>query len=411
MKKLAVISSHPIQYYAPWFRYLSSETNETNIDLKVFYLWDFGITEKVDAGFEQAIKWDIPLLEGYAYEFVANTSKNPGTSHFWGLQNPTLRQQVKAFAPAAVLMMNYNYASLYQFIWRWPKPSAPLLFRGDSHRLFPRRGAKELLRRQWISAIYRQFSGLLYVGKANGRYFTDHGVSPSQLFFSPHSVDNQRFHAQSDAASAQAVAWKADLGIPPNHQVVLFAGKFSEKKRPVDLLNAFVAAQLSNVSLLFVGTGPLAAKLKAIAAPHDHIYFAPFQNQTLMPRTYAAGDIFVLPSYGSAETWGLAINEAMCLGKPIIASDHVGCAEDLVRDDYNGIVFPAGNVVALTEALKKAFANPKRLKDWGNNSKEIIQKYSYAQMTDGLQQALAALIADEKVVSHPHLESPLTLNL
>jgi len=101
----------------------------------------------------------------------------------------------------------------------------------------------------------------------------------------------------------------------------------------------------------------------------------------------------VLPSYGSGETWGLAINEAMCLGKPIIASDHVGCAEDLVQSDRNGIVFPAGDVVALTRALQKAFCDPRRLQDWGSRSREIIQQYSYAQMTAGLQQALTALLA------------------
>lgn len=390
MLRLAVISSHPIQYYAPWFRYIASQSK---INLKVFYLWDFGITEQVDSGFEQTIKWDIPLLEGYAHEFVPNISHKPGTAHFWGLQNPTLLQRVKAFSPTAVLMMNYNYASLYSFIWRWPKQSVPLLFRGDSHRLFPAGGVKEFLRRQWISAIYSQFSGLLYVGKANARYFSYHGALPSKLFFSPHSVDNQRFFSQANSAQLQAKTWKADLGIPHNHRVVLFAGKFSEKKRPVDLLNAFIHAQLSKVSLLLVGAGPLAAELRAIAASHKNIYFTPFQNQSFMPRTYAAGDVFVLPSYGSGETWGLAINEAMCLGKPIIASDHVGCVEDLVRSDRNGIVFPAGDVAALTSALQKAFSDPERLKAWGNDSQEIIQQYCYAQMTAGLQQALATLVS------------------
>ncbi|PZO16387.1 MAG: glycosyl transferase [Leptolyngbya foveolarum] len=391
MKRLAIISSHPIQYYAPWFRYL---TRETDIELKVFYLWDFGVTEQIDSGFEQAIKWDIPLLEGYSYEFVPNTSRNPGTSHFWGLQNPTLLSQVKAFSPAAVLMMNYNYASLYRFIWQWPKQATPLLFRGDSHRLSSSFGLaaslKERLRRQWISGIYRQFSGLLFVGKANARYFSDHGVSPERLFFSPHSIDNQRFFAQRAIARAQAKAWKAELGIPSHHRVILFAGKFSTKKRPLDLLKAFVAAELPNVSLLFVGAGPLDADLKAAAAPYNNIYLAPFQNQSYMPRTYAAGDVFVLPSYGNGETWGLAVNEAMCLGCSIIASDHVGCVEDLVQRDRNGLVFPAGDIPALTAAIKKTLSNSQRLEEWGNHSQEIIRSYSYAQMTVGLQQALEA---------------------
>lgn len=390
MKKLAIISSHPIQYYAPWFRYL---TENTGIKLKVFYLWDFGITEQVDSGFGQAIKWDIPLLERYSYEFVPNISQNPGTSHFWGLQNPTLLKRVKAFSPTAVLMMNYNYASLYHFIWQWPKQRAPLLFRGDSHRLFspPDKiwNIKEKLRRQWISAIYRQFSGFLFVGMANARYFTHHGVPEERLFFSPHSIDNQRFFSQLTIARAQAKEWKVELGIPNQHRVILFAGKFSATKRPLDLLQAFVAADLTDVSLLFIGTGPLSTNLAQAAACHNNIYFAPFQNQSYMPRTYAIGDIFVLPSYG--ETWGLAINEAMCLGCPIIASDHVGCVEDLVQSDRNGLVFPAGNVSALTHALKNAFSNPQRLKSWGEESQKIIQSYSYAQMTVGLQKALAAL--------------------
>lgn len=388
MHKLAIISSHPIQYYAPWFRYLASQTD---IQLKVFYLWDFGITQQIDSGFKQAIQWDIPLLEEYDFEFVSNTSQNPGTSHFWGLKNPTLLQQVKAFSPTAVFMMNYNYASLYRFIGQWDRSSAPLLFRGDSHRLFPATGPKAMLRRQWISAIYRKFSAFLYVGKANFQYFTHHGISNNQLFFSPHSIDNQRFISQSALAQQQAKAWKADLGIPKNHQVILFAGKFSEKKRPTDLLQAFLKANLRQVSLLFVGAGPLEASLRAIASAHQDVYFAPFQNQTYMPRTYAAGDVFVLPSYGHGETWGLAINEAMCLSRPIIASNHVGCVQDLVQSDRNGLVFPAGNISALADALKKALTARVQLAAWRKASLEMIHQYSYAQTTAGLEQALTYL--------------------
>lgn len=402
MKKLAIISSHPIQYYAPWFRYL---TSETDIELKVFYLWDFGVTEQVDSGFEQTIMWDIPLLKGYSYEFVPNISQKPGTSHFWGLQNPTLLTQVKAFSPTAVLMMNYNHASLYRFIWQWPKQLAPLLFRGDSHRLFS--GSKialsirEGLRRQWISTIYRRFAGVLYVGDANVRYFLHHGVPPERLFFSPHAIDNQRFSTQTESAQSEAKIWKAKLGIPANHRVILFAGKLSEKKRPLDLLKAFIAAELMDTSLLFVGTGPLFDELEAIAKTYDDIYFAPFQNQSYMPRTYAIGDVFVLPSYGDGESWGLAVNEAMCLGRPVIVSDHVGCAENLVQQGYNGLIFPAGNVLALANALKSAFANPQRLKEWGDHSKDIICSHSYAQATVGLQEALAALNSSAASLSIP----------
>lgn len=383
MHRLAIITSHPIQYYAPWFRHLAQQTD---LQLRVFYLWDFGITQQTDAGFQQAIQWDIPLLGGYDCEFVPNTSPKPGTHHFWGLQNPSLIQQVQAYQPDAVLLMNYNYASLYHFLWHWRQ--TPLLFRGDSHHLFPGHGPKEWFRRQWITQIYRRFAACLYVGKANYGYFRDHGVPDDRLFFSPHAIDNGRFLAQSESAAQAAHQWKQTLGIPTDHSVILFAGKFITKKRPLDLLHAFLQAQLPQTSLLFVGAGPLEAELRTQAANHPHIYFAPFQNQSQMPRTYAIADLVVLPSYGPGETWGLAINEAMGMGKAVLVSSHVGCGLDLVQSGQNGLIFPAGDRAGLTMALRTACGDRAQLHTWGQNSRKRIDHYSYTQTTAGLLTAL-----------------------
>ncbi|OUC12148.1 MAG: glycosyl transferase [Alkalinema sp. CACIAM 70d] len=383
MKKLAIVLSHPIQYYAPWFRHLHADPE---IQLKVFYLWNFGVSEVIDRGFGQKIQWDIPLLEGYDHEFVANTSSNPGTHHIWGLKNPTLIPQIRAYEPDTVLLMNYNYASLYHFLWHWQ--DCPILFRGDSHRIMPERGIKAWLRQQWITQVYQHFDRILYVGKANYHYFRTHGVAAEKLFFSPHTIDNDRFMAQTDLAHEQAKLWKQELGIPENHKVILFAGKFIPKKRPIDLVNAFVQANLADTSLLLVGAGALESDLRTLAAQHSQIYFAPFQNQSFMPRTYAIADVFVLPSYGNSETWGLAVNEAMCLGKPIIVSDHVGCAKDLVRPGHNGFIFPAGNVEALAQCLQQMLASPATLAIYGEASRQLIQNYSYVQASQGLKQAM-----------------------
>ncbi|BAZ03606.1 glycosyltransferase family 4 protein [Calothrix sp. NIES-3974] len=389
MQKLAIISSHPIQYYAPWYKYLA---HLGNIEIKVFYLWDFGIKKTIDVNFQQAIQWDIPLLDGYDYEFVANVSKNPGTHHFWGLQNPSLVAQVAAYNPDVVLLMVYNYASIYRFLVAWNRDKIPLIFRGDSHRLIDNKGIKSWARRQFISLIYRHFAACLYVGKANYDYFRYHGVSRNKLFFSPHSVDNERFIAQAATAKLQAEVWKQELGIPQNHAVIIFVGKFELKKRPLDLLDAFLQAGLTDVSLLFVGAGNLEENLKQKAAGNPNIYFAPFQNQSLIPRAYAVADLLVLPSYGEGETWGLVVNEAMCLGLPIIVSSHVGCTQDLVHPYHNGLVFEAGNVSALAKSLSEAFQDRKRLKSWGEKSMSIISNYSYNQTTQGLIQAIQYLI-------------------
>jgi glycosyltransferase involved in cell wall biosynthesis len=387
--KLAVITTHPIQYYAPWFERLASEPG---LSTRVFYLWDFGVTEKVDRGFGRAVKWDVSLLDGYDYEFVPNTSASPGTHHFRGLRNPELLTRVRHYDPDAVLLLGYNYASLYEFILRWDRRKTPLLFRGDSHRLVPGRGYKERLRRRFISAVFGRFARFLYVGEANREYFRYHGVSPDKLFFAPHAVDNERFFGESCRASVGAHEWKQEMGIPPEHQVVLFAGKLEEKKCPLDLLEAFEEVRPESTSLLFVGDGHLGPELRRRASGSAGVHFAPFQNQSLMPRTYAAADLFVLPSYGPGETWGLAVNEAMCLSRAVVVSTHVGCARDLVRDGRNGLVFEAGSTPSLAGALKEALKDRARLGRWGEEGRRVIAGYSYEETTRGLLKALESLV-------------------
>jgi len=386
--KLAIITTHPIQYYSPWYRYLAQQRG---LELRVFYLWDFGVTEKKDEGFGQAIRWDVPLLDGYDHEFVPNEAKEPGTHHFRGMWNPSLKERVLAYDPSAVLMMGYNYSGLLRFLWQWPTGRIPLLIRGDSHRLMARRGPKEALRRAVVSAIFRRFAGALSVGQANREYFLYHGFAPDRIFFSPHCVDNERFMGAEEQAMREAAAWKAELGIPAGDAVLLFVGKLQEKKRPLELLEAFQRAQLKDVSLLFVGSGDQEQAVRERAAGNGRVFFAPFQNQSQMPRTLAAGDLVALPSVGPSETWGLILNEAMCLSRAVLASTHVGCVRDLVHHGENGVVFEAGNVGALEGALREAFADRERLRQWGRRGREIVSRYSYETAADGLFQALQLL--------------------
>lgn len=390
--RLAVVTTHPVQYYAPWFRSLAAAGR---LDLKVFYLWDANADQRPDPGFGHAVRWDVPLLDGYEHEFVPNISAQPGTASFLGIRNPALGVQLASFQPDAALLVGYNYPSFLRLIFaRWPgRPPFPLIFRGDSHRLFPRRDSlRERLRRKLIAAVFRRFAAVLFVGKANRDYFRWHGVPDERLFFAPHAVDNDRFTAEPDVVRQKATAWRRSLGVPDERSLIVFAGKLEDKKRPLDLLEAFERlGPSSGASLLFVGAGPLENTLRTRAAGTPNVYFAPFQNQTEMPRTYAAADLFVLPSYGSGETWGLAINEALCLARPVIVSDLVGCAADLVEPGRNGLVFPAGNVDALADALREALSDRERLTRWGEEGQRLVARYGYAQASRGLFEAMDAL--------------------
>ncbi len=388
MRRLAIVLSHPVQYYSPWFRWLRANTA---LEFRVFYLWEFGVTSQRDPQFGATFRWDVDLLAGYEAEFVPNVARDPGTHHFRGLDNPTLTARLAAWRPEAVLLFGYNWLSHQRVLWWARRHGVPLLFRGDSHLL----GRVQLpwMRRMLLQFLFRRFAAFTCVGAANRDYFRALGVPEEKLFFAPHSVDAARFDPADTSVCAAASTLRADLGLA-GKRVVLFAGKFTAPKQPVALLQAFLQVATSADVLLFVGDGAEKARLTALAAasPAACIRFLPFANQTEMPARYLLADIFALPSRGSYETWGLAVNEAMHLGVPCLVSDLVGCQRDLVRPGETGWVFAAGDAAALAATLSAALRTPpEELARLRRNVLALIAGYTYQQTSDGLLAALASL--------------------
>jgi glycosyltransferase involved in cell wall biosynthesis len=398
-KRLAVILSHPIQYYSPWFAHIAANRA---IDLRVFYLWDFGVERKHDRGFGINLQWDVPLLEGYEFEFVPNRSGDPGTHRVFGLDNPGIIGRLRAWNPDAILLFGYTYATHLRVMLSPRFRSIPLLLRGDSHDLARISGPRASAARALRKVLFRRFAGFLAVGRANTDYLLASGVPASRIYLAPHCVDNDRFQHAAETADRAAADWKRELGIAPDAPVILFAGKFEEKKRPLDLLEAFETASAElrvhghpQPALLFVGSGALDSELKARAADRigRTVFFAPFENQSRMPVIYAAASVFVLPSYGNGETWGLAVNEAMNVGRPVIVSTHVGCAYDLVTPGQTGWVFDAGSVGGLAAALVDALRDPVRTAELGRAARDRVSRYSFAAATSGLLSAVDAVVA------------------
>src|SRR4029077_9719598 len=106
--RLALVVSHPIQYYAPLHQRLAKRDD---IEIKVFFTWHAATEAVVDPGFGQAFAWDIPLTEGYDYELVPNTAHDPGTHHFFGLRNPSLVGRVLQWMPHIVHITGWAWAS------------------------------------------------------------------------------------------------------------------------------------------------------------------------------------------------------------------------------------------------------------------------------------------------------------
>jgi glycosyltransferase involved in cell wall biosynthesis len=384
-RRLAVVLSHPTQYYSPWFAYLAAHTP---IALRVFYLWDAGVTARRDPQFGATFAWDRDLLAGYEHEFVPNRAADPGSDHFGGLDNPTLVARLRGWQPDAVLVFGYNYRTHVRLILgaRWP-----LIFRGDSHLID--HPPPRLLKRWLLRRLYSRFAAITYVGQANRDYFRAFGVPDSRLHFAPHCVDESHFTA-TPALLAESAALRTRLGIG-DRRVVLFAGKFVPAKQPLPLLRAFLALAPADAALVFVGQGEELPALQAAAAarPDLTVRFLPFANQSEMPARYLLADIFALPSRGLYETWGLAVNEAMHLGVPCLVSTRVGCQRDLVTDGKTGWVFTASDPAALQSALARALHDVStRTPALRAAVAQCISGYTYAPATAGLLGAVRATL-------------------
>jgi glycosyltransferase involved in cell wall biosynthesis len=279
------------------------------------------------------------------------------------------------YDPDAILVYGWNFKSHLQ-VMRTFSGKKLVFFRGDStlldkqHTPFIKRVVKAIA----LKWIYGLIEKAMYTGAHNKQYFKNYGVPENKLVFMPHTVDNHRF-ASTSVEDIQAMRDK--LNIDSNEIVCLFAGKLEPKKNPELLIQSFLKAAQANSKLIIVGNGILEEHLKKNYHHIPTIVFLPFQNQKVMPAIYAMADIFVLPSQGPEETWGLAVNEAMAAGKPVIVSDKCGCSADIVEQGKNGFVFQSGNADELSAFLSQLLLkNRDQLAQMGKRSQEIIKIWS-----------------------------------
>jgi glycosyltransferase involved in cell wall biosynthesis len=379
--RLAILTTHPIQYYAPWFRHLA-----TLFDLEVLYAYKQDAAGQGKAGFGVAFDWDIPLLEGYRYRSLENVSHNPGLDGFFGCDTPELYDLIRPRNYEVLLVLGWNKKTYIQGIRAAWRHRVPVLMRGDSVLKTKRSPLTRVLKFPFYRRLLPRIDGHLYVGSRNREYLRHYGVPEDRLFFSPHFVDNDFFASRSQAAkdSGRVLQIRDQFGIPPHAFVALFVGKFISAKRPLDFVLAAQSAteQRSDFHALLVGDGPLRSEAESAAKGCGAIHFAGFQNQSMLPDFYAAGDVLILPSEG--ETWGLVVNEAFASGIPAIVSDAVGSAPDLIDANLTGWTFPMGDVAALARLLidfRGANRGAIRCKE---------ELYSMSGATKGLQEAIAA---------------------
>lgn len=377
--KVLFIITHPIQYYVPLLQGLSKNLQ---LDITVFYTWGEESLKKFDPGFNKTIEWDIPLLDGYQYKLLNNTAKDKGSHHFYGIDNPTIIDDIKELDPDKIVIFGWSYKSHLKVL-RAFHGKIPIYFRGDSHLLNEGTGLKKIMRRIFLHWIYSYVDYAISVGTQNRAYYRAMGLKDSQIFFAPHAIDENRF-LNVKKESTIANEWKNKLNIPSHHLVFIYVGKFEWRKNLETLINAKVKLKTESCTLLLVGAGPDEHKLKDLAKEDSHIHFHGFVNQADIATMYSLADVFVLPSI--SETWGLGVNEAMNCGLAIIASNKVGCAIDLVKD--NGLIIKSGDENDLANKMLTLLRDRALVSSMKKSSIELIKKWSINNLINNFEKVL-----------------------
>jgi len=379
--RLAIVASHVIQYQAPLFQRIAESGQ---VDLTVFYCDSAGSEVYHDRDMKASLAWDIPLLNGYRHEILHNYSPL-GSLNGWGLVNLGLPARLLKGNFDAVIYMGWGIASYWLGFITCMLRDLPFFLYGDSNQIPHSYSIRQRFRDRVIRRLFRTAAGFLVSGHHNAQYYSYYGVDPKRFFFVPWAVDNDRFERESRLTESERIEVRRSFDIPQDAVVFLFSGKLIPRKGPLNLVEAFSRTpHRDRAVLLFVGDGGERQQIEEICKRNllRNVRITGFLNQSHLPKIYGMSDVFVLPSYFDPRA--TVVNEAMAAGLACAVSDRIGPSGDIVRDNDNGFVFPAGDIESLTSILSRFILEPALARKMGQRSREIIEHWSYKEDVEGI---------------------------
>jgi glycosyltransferase involved in cell wall biosynthesis len=386
--KLAILETHPVQYHAPVYRKLA----EMGVALEVVYGSDFSVRGYKDKEFGANFAWDKDLAEGVRCRFL-----EPEASSYEEVTGMGIGEALDEIRPQAALLCGYSHPFDKKAFVECRKREIPLLLRAETtDHAVKRSWLKNRLRDWKLRVIYRECDLVLPIGIRSREHYRRLGVPEQKMVDSPYCVDESSFHwDEGSRLKVRETKRKeledriSDMGYGVPKTLILFSGKLVERKGPDLLVEAAGGLKKEglNVGLVFCGSGEMEAVLKKQCADLElPAVLLGFINQSGLSEIYHACDLFCLPSR-EGETWGLVVNEAFLHGLPVVVSEAVGCAPDLVKTTESGEIFETGNRQGLAAALERVirggFEAERR-----RACRRVVEGYSTLRAAKGIREAL-----------------------
>ena len=376
-RRLVILTEIISPYRIPLFNAL---VEHEEVDLHVIFLAETDPTLRDWHVYKNEIR--------FSYEVLPSWRKRFGRYNW--LLNRGVGRALSKSVPDLILCGGYNYvASWESLVWARVHGVPFILWSESNARDLRRRHVPvELLKRAFLTKC----SGFVVPGKPAQEYLeSEKNIREDLIFTAPNAVDNDLFAASAAVARRDVAGHRRSLGLPERY--FLFVGRLVREKGVFELLSAYAKLDESmrrQTGLVFVGDGVCRGRLQeeAVAISPGVVRFAGFAQREQLATYYALAEMLVLPTY--ADTWGLVVNEAMACGLPVILSRAAGCAADLLKENWNGVLIPPRDVESLTAAMRELADQPELCATMGANSAQHILNYSPKEWSRGIAQLVDA---------------------
>jgi glycosyltransferase involved in cell wall biosynthesis len=387
--KLCIIAPHLVQYHAPLYKEIAKINT---LDVTVVYLDTMGYEAFVDTEFNQQIKWDNSLLDGYKYKFLKNYANKP-LSGFFSRINPGVFKELASNKYDVVLIPGYATLSYCFSLLAAKLTGTKIIWRGEATLRGNENNDRliSLVKRKLLNLFLSLCDIVMYSCSGNKAYINYYLKEKKALTFFPCAVDNVFFQNEKKKINDEIMyKLKNDLQINKDDLVILFCARFTKRKRPEDLLHAISMIDHNDITVVFVGDGHEKESLESYAKQHAiKICFVGFKSQEELPAYYSIADLLVVTS--DYDPSPKVINEAMNFELPVIVTDIVGTASDLIHKGENGFIIPVGDVDKLAEKIELMNSERELAKTMGLKSLEIVSNWSLERCAKSIENSIKGL--------------------
>ena len=307
--------------------------------------------------------------------------------------NPGVTRALARARPEVVVVSGWStFAAQAAIVWSRLR-RVPYVLIVESHDEGPRPGWRRRVKGAVVPRVVEGASGVLVTGTLARRSMVARGAPPERVRVFANTIDVAEFGVQADRLTSRRRDLRHELGAGPEDVVVLSVARLAPEKGLDVLIHAVAEADDPRLLLVLAGEGPERERLEDLAGVRGvRLALAGDREWDRIVEAYVAADVFALLS--EREPWAVVVNEAAACGLPLVLSDRVGAAHDLLRDGENGFLVGAADVDAASAALRRLASDPTLRQAFGTRSRELAQDWGYGPSVAGFLAAVREAVGD-----------------